>query len=133
VDLDAPVVNYVPDFTMAEDRYSQLTTRELLSMSSGLPTGTTLDGFQDPDGLEHHIAALSNARQHRDPGSGYEYANDGFNLAGLLVQRVSGEDYEQSIGDHVFVPLGMDRTIPPSIPNRPPIGAWLTVTGTIVA
>jgi CubicO group peptidase (beta-lactamase class C family) len=110
VDLDAPVVDYVPDFTMGDDRYSRLTTRELLSMSSGLPAGTTLDGFQDPDGLQHHIAALSNARLHRDPGSGYEYANDGFNLAGLVVQRVSGEHYEQYIADHVFAPLGMDHS-----------------------
>jgi CubicO group peptidase (beta-lactamase class C family) len=35
VDLDIPVVNYVPDFTMADDRYTQITMRQLLSMSAG--------------------------------------------------------------------------------------------------
>jgi CubicO group peptidase (beta-lactamase class C family) len=110
VDLDAPVITYVPDFTMADDRYTRITTRQLLSMSAGLPANNALDGNQDPDGIEHQIAKLAEVKLHRDPGSGYEYANDGFNLAGLLVQRVSGEPYEQYLTDHLFSPLGMQHS-----------------------
>ena len=110
VDLDAPVVTYLPDFTMADERYTQITTRELLSMSAGLPANNALDGNQDPDGLERQVPKLADVQLHRDPGSGYEYANDGFNLAGLLVQRLSGEPYEQYITDHLFSSLGMNHS-----------------------
>jgi CubicO group peptidase (beta-lactamase class C family) len=110
VDLDAPVVTYLPDLTMADERYTQITTRELLSMSAGLPANNALDGNQDPDGLEREVAKLANVQLHRDPGTGYEYANDGFNLAGLMVQRLSGEPYEQYITNHIFSPLGMDHS-----------------------
>jgi CubicO group peptidase (beta-lactamase class C family) len=110
MDLDVPVVTYLPDFTMADPRYTQITTRELLSMSAGLPANNALDGNQDPDGLEREVAKLSDMQLHRDPGTGYEYANDGFNLAGLMVQSLSEEPYEQYITDHLFASLGMDHS-----------------------
>jgi CubicO group peptidase (beta-lactamase class C family) len=110
VDLDTPVVRYLPDFTMADPRYTRITMRQLLSMSSGLPASNAMDGDQDPDGLEHDVARLASVELRRDPGTGYEYANDGFNLAGLLVQRLSGEPYERYISDHLFAPLGMDHS-----------------------
>jgi CubicO group peptidase (beta-lactamase class C family) len=110
VDLDTPIVQYLPDFRMADERAQRITLRQLLSMSSGMPASNGLDGNQDPDGLEHNIARLASLALHRDPGTGYEYANDGFNLAGLLVQRLSGERYEDYVTDHLFAPLGMHRS-----------------------
>ncbi len=110
VDLDTPIIQYLPDFTMADPRSSEITLRQVLSMSSGLPAANVLDGNQDPDALEHEIAGLATVSLHRDPGTGYEYANDGFNLAGLLVQRMSGQTYEEYIADHVFGPLGMGHS-----------------------
>jgi CubicO group peptidase (beta-lactamase class C family) len=110
VDLDTPVVQYLPDFRMADERAQHITLRQLLSMSSGLSASNGLDGDQDPDGLEHNIARLASVALHRDPGTGFEYANDGFNLAGLLVQRLSGERYEDYVTDHLFAPLDMHRS-----------------------
>lgn len=37
VELDAPVVRYIPDFTMADPRYRRITVRHLLNHSSALP------------------------------------------------------------------------------------------------
>ena len=45
VDLDEPVTAYLPDFTMADPRYTQITVRMLLNHSSGLMGGTTNDAF----------------------------------------------------------------------------------------
>jgi CubicO group peptidase (beta-lactamase class C family) len=110
VDLDTPLVQYLPDFRMADERAQHITLRQLLSMSSGMPSSNGLDGDQDPDGLEHNIPRLASVALHRDPGTGFEYANDGLNLAGLLVQRLSGERYEDYVTDHLFAPLGMHRS-----------------------
>ena len=53
VELDAPVTAYLPDFTMADGRYTDITVRMLLNHSSGLPGSTIANGFllNDPDTL----------------------------------------------------------------------------------
>ncbi len=45
------------------------------------------------------------------PGTGFEYSNDGFALAGLIVQTVSGMPYEEYLARDVFQPLGMKDTV----------------------
>ena len=45
VDLDEPVTAYLPDFTMADPRYTQITVRMLLNHSSGLMGTTNVDAF----------------------------------------------------------------------------------------
>ena len=51
--LDAPVTTYLPDFTMADARYQDITVRMLLNHSSGLAGSTTANAFllNDPDTL----------------------------------------------------------------------------------
>jgi CubicO group peptidase (beta-lactamase class C family) len=110
VDLDAPVQRYLPDFTMADPRAAAITLRQLLSMSAGIPGSYAVDGSQDPDALERRVATLATVALNRDPGSGYEYANDGFDVAGLVVQRVSGLPYERYVEERLFAPLGMEHS-----------------------
>jgi CubicO group peptidase (beta-lactamase class C family) len=110
VDLDAPVVRYLPDFTMADPRAREITLRQLLSMSAGLPASDAFDGAQDADALERRMASLATVPLDRAPGTGFEYANDGFNVAGLVVQRVSGLPFERYMAVHLFGPLGMGHT-----------------------
>ena len=45
-----------------------------------------------------------------DPGSKWEYSNYGFLLLGVIVQKVSGEDYYDYVRKHVFAPAGMTST-----------------------
>lgn len=45
VDLDAPVVRYVPDFKMKDGRYKRITPRMLLNHSSGLQGSTLGNAF----------------------------------------------------------------------------------------
>ncbi len=55
VDLDLPVVNYISDFTMKDDRYKQITPRMLLNHSSGLLGTSSLNTFlyDDNDTYAH--------------------------------------------------------------------------------
>jgi CubicO group peptidase (beta-lactamase class C family) len=110
VDLDAPVTTYLPDFRMADDRFSDITLRQLLSHTAGIPGGETYDGAQDDEALERRVAGLADVPLRRAPGASFEYANDGYSVAGLVVQRVTGLSYEQYMAQAVFAPLGMDRT-----------------------
>jgi CubicO group peptidase (beta-lactamase class C family) len=110
VDLDAPVTRYLPDFTMDDDRAAAITVRQVLSHTSGIPAGTATDGAQDDQALQRRVAALASVELRYAPGSGYEYSLDGYSVAGLIVQTVSGVPYEDYLAANLFEPFGMART-----------------------
>lgn len=107
LDLDARVTEYLPWFKVNDSRGSTITLRQLLSHTSGLPSAIKFDSNRDPNALEHHVRSLANTTLHRMPGSGYEYANDGYAVAGLVVQVVSKMPYADYMRKFVFAPLGM--------------------------
>ena len=81
VALDAPVTEYIPEFTMADPRHKQITVRMLLNHSSGLMGSTFRSAFlyNDPDPAAHDtlLADLANQRLKAAPGEFSVYCNDG--------------------------------------------------------
>jgi CubicO group peptidase (beta-lactamase class C family) len=117
VKLDAPVTDYVKDFTMADDRYKQITVRMLLNHSSGLygsSFGNTFlfDGT-GTEGKDHLLASLATQVLKADPGAYSVYANDGFTLAEILVERVSGKSFTDYIHENLLAPLELTNTFTP--------------------
>ncbi|MFE3574756.1 serine hydrolase domain-containing protein [Lysinibacillus sp. NPDC059133] len=114
VDLDAPVVHYVPDFKMKDERYKSITPRMLLNHSSGLQ-GNTLSNsflFKDNDTYAHDnlLQQLSNQQLKADPGAFSVYCNDGFTLAEIMVERVSGMGFTEFIHQQFTKPLKLNHT-----------------------
>jgi CubicO group peptidase (beta-lactamase class C family) len=99
VDLDAPVTRYLPWFQLDDPRAAEITVRHLLSHTSGIPASATLTGGQEADALDRRVRALEWEKLRSAPGARWEYANDGFNTLGLIVQVVSGMPYEQYLGE----------------------------------
>lgn len=110
VELDAPVTRYLPWFNLDDPRSAQITVRQLLEHTSGIPASASLTGSQDPDALERRVRALEWEKLRSAPGARWEYANDGYNTLGLIVQAVSGTPYEQYVADRILKPLGMIRS-----------------------
>jgi CubicO group peptidase (beta-lactamase class C family) len=110
VDLDAPVTRYLPWFALDDPRSGEITVRHLLTHTAGIPANAALDGSQAPDALERRVRALEWEPMRSAPGTRWEYANDGFNTAGLIVQAVSGMPYERYVEERIAKPLGMART-----------------------
>jgi CubicO group peptidase (beta-lactamase class C family) len=110
VELDAPVTRYLPWFTLDDPRSGEITVRHLLSHTSGIPASASLDGRQEPDALERRVRVLEWLKLQSAPGQRFEYSNDGFNTAGLIVQMVAGLPFEQVVADKVLKPLKMDRS-----------------------
>ena len=110
VELDAPVVRYLPDFRMDDARAGDITVRQLLTHTAGIPGGSNNDLAQDEQALERKVASLASVALHRAPGSGYEYSNDGYSVAGLVIQTVSGMAYEDYVAMHVLAPLQMTHS-----------------------
>jgi len=117
VNLDTPVVQYIPDFKMKDERYKKITPRMLLNHSSGLQ-GSSLSSaflFEDNDTYAYDtlLKQLSTQNLKADPGAFSVYTNDGFTLSEILVERVSGMDFTEFIHQNFTKPLEMNNTKTP--------------------
>jgi CubicO group peptidase (beta-lactamase class C family) len=117
IKLDTPVVKYLPKFKMADARYKDITVRMLLNHSSGL-LGSTFHNtmlFEDNDnsGYLNLLEELKTARLKADPGEFSVYCNDGFSLAEMVVEAVSGMTFTEFISNNISAPLGLNNTKTP--------------------
>lgn len=113
VDLDAPVTTYIPEFTMADERYKDITVRMLTDHTSGI-MGTTMQGtflYNDNDTLHHDtlLKQLSAQRLKADPGKYASYCNDGFDLLELIVENVTHMPYTDYV-EKLVAPLSCKDT-----------------------
>ena len=114
LDIDAPVTDYVPEFTMQDERYKDITVRMLMNHTSGL-MGMVYDDmmlYDDIDTTYHDrfLGHLKNARLKADPGTLATYSNDGFTLLEIVVERVSGESFTDYVENHISKPLKLENT-----------------------
>ncbi len=111
VSLDDPVVRYIPEFEMKDQRYRDITVRMLFNHSSGLPGSTFLFGYE-PEGDPHRelLERMKGSNLKHDPGAVGIYCNDGFTLAEMIVERVTGRKFIDFLRERVFSPLGMKDT-----------------------
>lgn len=106
VNLDVPVVEYLPRFTMKDDRYKQITLRMCLNHSSGLP-GVIVKNRICEKWLDESITYdqfydyLAKSMLKADPGDYSVYCNDGFTLAELVVSEVSGMSYIRFLQEYI--------------------------------
>lgn len=124
VDLDAPVSRYLPGFgprilTAARGNRSAslrapsrpITVRDVLRHTSGLPFTTSIEtDTRDRLPLAANVASYSLIPLLFEPGSDYLYSNAGINVAGRIIEVVSGMPYERFLEARLFKPLGMAET-----------------------
>jgi CubicO group peptidase (beta-lactamase class C family) len=115
IDLDAPVVRYLPYFRMADDRYRTITVRQMVTHSSGMPDVEDYewDKPQYDDGsLERYVRSLSERRLLFAPGDKFQYSNMAFEILGDVIAKVSGQSFDDYVQDHILTPLRMkDSTL----------------------
>jgi D-alanyl-D-alanine carboxypeptidase len=113
LDLDSTVAKYWPSYPNAEVA-KRITIRQLLQHRSGIGG----DIFDPPPGgkrseIRHNrdfLQLFADRPLEFEPGSRSEYSNAGYVVLGLLVERLSGEDYYAYIRQHIYEPAGMTRT-----------------------
>ena len=132
VSLDAPVVRYIPDFTMASPRYRQITVRMLLNHSAGLGGTDYGDWLSDkpiPGYTDRVLAGLRTSRLKTTPGAMNVYCNDCFTLAGLVVERVAGMPFHDYVSKNIFRPLAMKHSMYPTSTPKPGVVAPVIQAG----
>jgi len=115
VSLDEPVTTYIPDFRMADGRYRRITVRMLLNHTSGMPGTQALNSFgyrYDDRVKQQTLDTLALGHLKHEPGGMAVYCNDGFTLAEIIVERMSGMKYIDFLYERVFRPMGLGNTGP---------------------
>ncbi len=111
--LDDKISTYLPWFTSSNDsRLKNITVRQILTHTSGLTRdGDTLHwmdhNFPDWAHVKKYIASL---KLPFEANSRWKYSNLGFSILGLLIEKVSGQTYEDYIQKNICKRLGMKLT-----------------------
>jgi len=112
--LDDPVNRYLVE-SQVQDRLQsekQVTFRHMLSHWSGLIPGADTKpiwGRELPKTLDELTSALYSIRA---PEVKWEYNNYAYGMAGLLVEKISGKEYEEYMVENVLKPLGIETPHP---------------------
>jgi CubicO group peptidase (beta-lactamase class C family) len=112
LDLDTDVNQYLTDFQVPATYPQPVTPAHLLTHTGGFEDRWIGSMIRNPDELEPLSRALADAMPQRveAPGVVHSYSNYGANLAGHLVEQVSGLSFDQFVEENILHPLGMDGT-----------------------
>jgi CubicO group peptidase (beta-lactamase class C family) len=112
--LDDPVRKYIPELP---DYGRPLLIRHMLTHTSGLRDWGEVEsiaGWPRTSRVYTHAHVLDIVSRQRalnfEPGTKWSYSNTGYNLAVIIVSRVSGQPFAQFCLARIFEPLGMTRT-----------------------
>ncbi|KAA6461112.1 beta-lactamase family protein [Acidobacteria bacterium AB60] len=105
--VDDPVGKYVPGLT----RGNEVTIRQILSHTSGYqdywPEDYLMTPMMKPATAQQILDTWAKKPLDFDPGTRWQYSNTNYVIAGLIVEKVSGQKLFEFLGEHVFHPLGM--------------------------
>jgi D-alanyl-D-alanine carboxypeptidase len=105
--LDDPVGKYIPGLT----RGDEVTIREILSHTSGYqdywPEDYLMTPMMQPTTPQHILDTWAKKPLDFDPGTQWQYSNTNYVIAGLIVEKVSGQKLMDFLEEHIFHPLGM--------------------------
>jgi len=109
--IDDPVKKHLPDAPAAWD---QVTIFHLLTHTSGIPSFTGFSDYQSSkmvsSPVEKTVTRFSDKPLEFQPGEKWNYSNSGYVLLGRLIEKISGQTYEDFIQESIFTPLGMKES-----------------------
>jgi D-alanyl-D-alanine carboxypeptidase len=106
--IDDDITKYLPDYPTHNQR---ITIRHLLTHTSGIRSYTEIPEFGDLMALrktpETLVKMFGDTPLDFAPGEDLVYSNSGFFLLGLIIEKVSGEKYENFVKANLFDKVGM--------------------------
>jgi CubicO group peptidase (beta-lactamase class C family) len=112
--IDDDVRKYIPELPQYD---KPITIRNILTHTAGLRdwgSVMALTGVGRGDRVITNEIALDviTRQKHLDftPGAEYSYSNSGYQLAAIIVERVSGKKFGEFVGERIFKPLGMTNS-----------------------
>ena len=108
INLEEDIRTYLPEGFLKNLRYDKpITMLDLMNHQAGFDEVSMY--LQDDKSIEE-ILKEQQPIQSFEPGTVTAYSNYGTGLAALIVERISGQRFVDYAHDHIFQPLGMDKT-----------------------
>lgn len=110
VDLNAPVQTYVPELRLKDAEVArQVTVLQLFNHTAGWEGDLMDDTGPGDDAIARYIELMATLEQVTPLGAEVSYNNASLSLAGRIIEKVTGQTYEQAMKELVFEPLGLDH------------------------
>lgn len=118
---DDKVTKYLPELK----QFSNITIRNLLNHTSGIPNMNTTGNSEDQGTIDSLLVQFKNPKNqdlinilssnkvlpHFEPSTQYEYSNTNYALLASIVEKISQKSYANFLKENIFIPLKMDRTM----------------------
>ena len=124
--LQDDITKFLPDYPT---QGRKITVEHLLTHTSGIQSYTDLPEWlslwRKDFSLKELIDIFKDKPMQFEPGESWAYNNSGYILLGAIIEKVSGQTYEEFVDARIFKPLGMknsyygntERIIPRRIPG----------------
>jgi CubicO group peptidase (beta-lactamase class C family) len=113
IDFNDTLDKYLPEYP--PDAARRISINHLLTHRSGI-----VDYFEALERLENvrnsenpqrdYLSVFANEPLRFTPGERFEYSNSNYILLGAIVERLSGQSFEDYLDEHVFTPAAMTAT-----------------------
>ena len=113
IELDSSLSHYYSAYR--PDIGTKVTVHQLLTHTSGIPNYTSLPAVwtdslvlrYTPDELVEKFGSMD---LEFEPGTEYQYNNTGYFLLSILVEKVTGQPFEEVLQERILTPLSMENT-----------------------
>jgi CubicO group peptidase (beta-lactamase class C family) len=112
--FDDPIGKWIDESWLPKDVTGKITVRHLITHTSGL--GSYFNEVYDKSSralfrkLDDYKPLIKDDKPAFPPGTRYQYSNTGMFLLGVIIEKVTGEDYFDHIRKTVYAPAGMTDT-----------------------
>lgn len=123
IDLDQKLIHYLPYYTMADERYKDITIKHMLTHTSGIPN---IDDYEwdkpqyDDGAAERYSRSQKPFKLDFTPGERYSYSNPAFDILCDVIAKTSGMMFEDYMKKNIFEPIGMKNStfFKPDVPKN---------------
>ncbi|MBZ9621840.1 serine hydrolase [Clostridium sp. FP2] len=114
IDLNKNINNYINPYKVDNPYKEAVTCGNLLTHSSGVDEASELNGGTRDEKsikLQEYYFDNHTPRVVREPNAVSRYSNQGYNLLGYVIEKVSGISYEEYIKKNILEALKMDNSL----------------------
>jgi D-alanyl-D-alanine carboxypeptidase len=132
--VDDPFENILPEMPKA---WAKVTVKNLLNHTSGIKSYTEIPDLFAGDAMKPTnpagiIKTVESSPMDFEPGAKWHYNNTGYELLGMIIEKLDKRPYADSLKARILTPLGMDHTYFTSeskvVPHRAQGYSWEKIT-----
>lgn len=109
LDLESPVVKYLPEFALAvPGAADKILVRHLISHTGGIDADLYFPDDKGRDALKNYVSGLAGSCGSLfEPGDQLSYSNGGMIVAGRLLEVVTGMPFPELLEREIYATVGM--------------------------